>query len=61
MVFYVDFNRDQMISLFKFKPIKSLHFIHKNRMNKLFAIKIEKISSITIFLSEQYNQEWELR
>src|SRR3954469_15260707 len=27
----------------------------------LIAIKIEKISSITIFFSEQYNQEWELR
>jgi hypothetical protein len=26
-----------------------------------FVNKIEKISSITIFLSEQYNQEWELR
>jgi hypothetical protein len=39
-------------------------YLYKNRTIRtlsLSAIKIEKISSITIFLPDQYNQEWEMR
>jgi hypothetical protein len=32
----------------------------KNRPSASFAIKIKKISSITIFFSDKYNQTWEL-